>query len=497
MMKRLLLIIGLLSTSGMLFAGPPAVGLSDAEKACIERIRKAAALGSDPSLTAMNALRKRAQDPLKKAQFDQEIRQILVELKNDPDSNPANFLAELNRDLGIGAKVESADELDWIKWQNTLLTSPNSSVGLYKRDFIESGLLAADIYADVQLYNALTKRRIEHIMVALLDDTDGMIDVLKQVIDSAARYEERMSNMSTFAQMFANHVRSRNILLNPLRRYLDEHHVLIKGINPFNRITLVPLLARWGWEKASSWIENKLIAKPAWQKQGSVTDMLTQSQFFPKFEAHRSAYQSNPEGDLYEVSRDLDNPVGVTTGLIGLTSLITLNPFRGLRKYVARYGYEDASLQRLLGNISWVNRFGGLGIPNFLFTKTAKLGLEVLGIGFSAKCYDAINNTRWKNFVIQHREKLLRKLLAYRRALAHASSGEDKVMKAKQSLRKLVEEGHNSSGWIPGTALSEWWATREEGKKSIQNALYYGAAALVSLKLGHWWLTRNQEQQVT
>ncbi len=71
------------------------------------------------------------------------------------------------------------------------------------------------------------------------------------------------------------------------------------------------------------------------------------------------------------------------------------------------------------------------------------------------------------------------------------------VKKAKQDLREFVEEGHDSSGWLPGTALSEWWSTREEGKKTIQNALFYGAAAVIGLKLGHWWLTRKQEQQVT
>lgn len=463
--------------------------MASSEEEALRRFRQYAQEG-DPVLRGSNLFKRRTIDPVAAAAEREELRRILDEMKNDPTANPKHILADIAHERKIEDEEAAQKDIDDLKWQNTLLVSdPSGLVGIYKADFIKSGLLIASIVADVKLYNELTRRRKEHIIDAILSDIDMFIALLKRVNESEARYDERMASMSAFAQVFTDRERGHDILLNPLRRYLVENHTLVKGYMPFTSETIVPLVARWGLEKVFDWLENKLLVSPRTLSYNRLPGLQEH------FDAWRFAYQPNQAGHLVPLKT---NVLEITEGLgIGVpfsfttalkTLMIIVSPLKALQKLL----YPTTSTW--LGGLSLANKVSGFGLPDFLFSDTAKLGLEVVSIGFSAKYYDMINTSKWGTYVLQNRDELLGILYRYRRALDNASSGEDAIAQAKQRIRDFVEQGHESRGWISGASL-DWWKVRAEGRGYVHKWLRYGAATLLALKFGHWWLTAEPKPQ--
>ncbi len=488
----------------VLLLGSSALLVASSEEEALRKFRQYAQEG-DPVLRGSNLFKRRTIDPVAAAAEREELRRILDEMKNDPTANPKHILADIAHERKIEIEEAAQKEIDDIKWQNTLLVSdPSGLVGIYKSDFIKSGLLIASIVADVKLYNELTRRRKEHIIDAMLSDIDMFIALLKRVNESEARYDERMASMSAFAQVFTDRDRGRDILLNPLRRYLVENHTLVKGYMPFTSETIVPLVARWGLEKLFVLLEKKLLVRTRWAdvwediwslNVSGLGKRVIDPRFQENFDARRFAYQPNQAGHLVPLKT---NVLEVTEGLgIGVpfsftTALKTLmfivNPIKALQKLL----YPTTSTW--LGGLSLANKVSGFGLPDFLFSDAAKFGLEVVSIGFSAKYYDMINTSKWGTYVLQNRDELLRILYGYRRALDNASSGEDAIAQAKQGIRDFVEQGHESTGLIPGASL-DWWKVRAEGRGYVHKWLRYGAATLLALKFGHWWLTAEPKPQ--
>lgn len=472
--------------------GSVSVRAQSAQEEALRKLRLYSLESADPVLRGMRSLKAGFVDPSAAAARQDEIKRIIEELKSDPHNDPKHILKEIGRENDVDAKEEAQKEIDALKWQNTLLTDPKNPIGLYKADFIKTGLLAAEIVADVKLYRELTRRRIEHIVTSMLSDVDMFIALLKRVNESEMRYEERMASMSTFAQMFTDQARGRDILLNPLRRYLVENHSLVKGYMPFNRETIVPLAGRWLLEKGFDWVENQLLVPSVFSDasmktyRGSFKKMMN-LRLQENLDARRLAFQPNQAGSLVALKPE-DTPFSVTTGLKALLFLV--NPAKSLQKLM----YTDTS-NPWIGRLWFANKVAGLGLPEFLFSDPVRLGLEIMGIGYSAKFYDGINTNKWGTYVLQNRDELLRILYGYRRALDNAAGSEVAIAEGKQAIREFVEKGHESTSWLPGSSLSEWWTVRDEGRNHVHRWLAYGTVTLLALKLGHWWFTRDAQAE--
>ncbi len=446
----------------------------------------------EPAKKGLRLLENSAVDPCVAAANKMELESIINDLKNDPDNDSLRIFADIRCDKKIDEDVEAQKEIDEIKWQNTLLTDPTNLVGLYKGDFVQSGLLVADILADVKLYNVLTRRRIEHIINSILSDIDIFIALLKKVNESESRYEERMEGMSEFAQMFIDQVRGRSILLNPLRRYLVDNHSLMRGYMPFTRETIAPLMARWAAERATDWMQGKLLVPSVFSDINRLTAIdvmkkITNARILENFDARRSAFQPNKAGYLVALKPE-EAPFSVTAGLKSLLFLI--NPIKAIQKLT----YSDTS-NPWIWRAWFANKVGGFGLPEFIFSDPVKHLCEVAGIVKAAKRFDAINSSRWGTYVLQNRDDLNHLLLNYRHALDNASSGDTVIAQAAQAIREFVEKGHESSSWIPGTELSAWWMVRDEGRNDVHSFLRNGIAALLVLRLGHWWFTKEIPQR--
>jgi len=485
MKKYIILFFGLIG-SPIIAAG----GITSEQRALsqIDALRNA---DQDPALAAKNSLLSQMVDPLEHAADLAEMRQEMVHLGADRENQASYMRSAMQAEDLADTEEEAQKEIDHIKWQNTLLTTPGSFVGIYKGDAIKIGLLVTDIFADMVLYKELSRRHKDHIYDNLTRDTDEVIALLKRVRDSESRYEERMSHMSEIAKIFTDHAANRDTLLNPMRRFLDDKHNLVPGLLPLNSKTFVPLIARFGWEKISSWMNAKLLVKSEWAGISGMKTLLDPN-FAAKSKAQVNAYQPNHAGYLKQLPSE-EMPFGLATLLYGLTFFV--NPARSVAKLAENIPLLKSmnnSGMPLLKNYRIVNIVGGFGIPSFFFSDMAQLGLEVTTILYAAKKFEKENSNTWKLYVIENRHKLLKKLEKYQAALNSASEGEESLENAKKSLRKFIDKGHKTDSWIPGQSLAQWWAQREEGKLAVSTYLLWGSAALLAMKAGHWWYTFGQ-----
>lgn len=458
--------------------------LVPAEVEALQKLKSYALECADPVARGLSSLTQNFVDPAQQAAQKIAIYKIISELRNNPAHNPQAILADNNCQANQAAHEQEDREINGLKWQNTLLTSPGTFVGVYKGDFIKCGLLAAEIAADVKLYRELTRRRIEHITTSMITDVDEFLALLKRLEESESRFSSRLLTTVSTAHEFL----LRDHLLNPLRRYIQENHNLVTGYVPFNKQTIVPLVGRWVFEKLSSWVESKWIVPSLWASNdmatyGGLSRMASSQRLAENIYSRNVAFQPNQAGYLVPLTIG-DSPFTLTTAM--KTLLFIINPAKSIQKLT----YSD-TLNPWMGRMWFVNKASGLGLPAFLFSDSVRLGLEVLGIGYAAKYYDSMNGARWKAFLIENREELHRVLWEYRRALDNASSGEAALAQAKQEVRHFVEKGHEISGWFPGSALSHWWTVRDAGRSNVHTWLGAITCTLVVLKAGHWYFTRT------
>lgn len=384
----------------------------------------------------------------------------------------------------LDEQEEKKNVLKQIKSQNTLLAS-YGPIGIYKRDLLEGGFLAADFLADIKLRNFLTQRRIEFITNKLLTEPDELVAMINRVNESHARYEERSEINPSIGKAFINKPKALDALLNPLRRYVEEHHALAAGYVPFNRRTIIPLLARWGWEKISAALKNRLILQPEYMGEENRELLFNdQKMFNERNRAFLSAFDETPDGKL--VSRPItESPLSLCTYI--KIFMYAANPVQGIQKFL--FSSTD---NPWLGRWKFLSEKMGLKLPEFLFSDNTRLALEFLGIGYSLNYFDYNKSKQWEEYVIKNRELLLKKILTYKRLITKASSDEKELVAARDDLRTFVEKGHESTSWIPGSDITSWWEARDSGRNMITRWLGLGAVVLVATQFGRWWYGTNE-----
>ncbi len=149
--------------------------------------------------------------------------------------------------------------IDRIKHQNILYTSPDYSVGLYKQDLVNAGFFASYIMADSLLHKKLMAGTVDKTMRAIIKDLDGLIAVLERTKNSEDRFEERMAFTAYQGDTSLGKGRRRYALFNPLRRYLNRVH---KVDSVMNSRVLYALALSWGWDRVSGWLEKELVVPP-------------------------------------------------------------------------------------------------------------------------------------------------------------------------------------------------------------------------------------------
>lgn len=354
--------------------------------------------------------------------------------------------------------------LDQVKWQHTLWTSPEYPVGVYTADIIKAGFFVSFITADVVLYNQLVKRAVNNTMHMISHDLDGLIGVLEKVKASEARFEERMAFAVYQGETTISATKKKQLICNPLRRYLDTHHRLAVL---FDRNTIMALGARWCWDRASCWMEQRMLVQPP-----SLIERLVGSSKDEEFlQTYEQAYV---QGEVAATT-----PYSSSTTVKGATFF--LSPFLALRANL-RSGNTSFGIQKL----GLYNSFLKTGLPVWLFSQGVQTLVELIELAGAVSIFDRSTRYHWIRYVVAHRAELLRLLYAYRAVQENPIAEEAHVQLIKQELYQFVEAGYARQSLLPGASLRSWWGAQNQSNYAMNEWLRYATLALLALKSAYW-----------
>ncbi len=397
-----------------------------------------------------------------------EAHKALQEIYNDPANNIQTILEEVQRETQAEERLQREEKEDKIKWENTLLFSHDlgrySRWGLYKRDLVEGGFLGVDIVADVLFYRQLLKRRQAVIFDSLKKDCTAFIRILKKVRRDEEKYEQKYEDQSALGKLFTRDKKNREALLKPIQDHIAQKHTFV-GFWGLNKMTVFPLLFRWGFDKLSNWLESQIISYDSHNIPHMAGKLFFRND--GRWPPEWCAYQRNEQGELVKTEK---------------TPFSYINIARFIR-YLHNPAYASAKFGSSgVQALKTVNTLANLHIPEFLFYDSVQLGLEFLGLGFSVKMFDSMSATTWTLYCTQHREELLSCLEAYRDALDNPDGAEQTVKEAESKLKEFVEKGHVSKSWLPGSSLRQWWQSRALGEDRIPFWTRIGVVGILAVK---------------
>ena len=363
-----------------------------------------------------------------------------------------------------GKEVERAELIAAIKRQNTLLTSSEASIGLYKKDLINAAFFASYLYADSLLYKQLVAGTVDKTMRAIIEDIDGLIAVLERTKASEDRFEERMAFAAYQGESSMSKGRKKRVMFNPLRRYLNTHHNVDSVMN---REVLSALALRWGWDRLSCWAEQAMVVRSP-----SLIGKLVDSE---EGSAHDNAYVY--EGDNLVTAQYA--PYSATTAVKAVAFI--MSPFTVLRASL-RTGHTSYRV----GKLAFYNRILGTGLSEKLFSQGVRTLLECIELGGAVSFFNEANRYHWIGFVVERRYKLLRLLYAYRYVLEDPTGEEAHVKLIEDEIRDFVERGYTRTSWLPGVALRQWWSSQGRSSANMGGWLRYATLAILGLKSAHW-----------
>lgn len=395
----------------------------------------------------------------------------------------AKMLAEVQQEAAISDATEKKSHEDALRWENTLVTPANWKigklrVGWYNRDFVEAGFIGANILADVALYQQLVKRRMDAVMKAIKEDYRHFIKLIKAVNTAEEKYQKQYEEQSALGRLFTYDKKNRELLVAPLKKYINEKHILV-GFWGLSKTTIFPLLFRWGFDKVSNVLESQLISYDAY-KAAEVLPKLWRGE--GRLPVEWQTYQRTDNGFLVKTEK---TPYFSLINIARLFQWI-YNPFF----LTAKLGGPSQMQQ-----IGVLNDMANLHIPKFVFSNAAQTGLEFLGLGLSAKMFDAMNSAMWGQYCAAHREELLACLESYRDAVEKLSSAEQSVAQAEQKLKEFIEKGHERNSWLPGSFLRQWWQSRAAGETRIPMWTTLGVVGILAVKAFMFWRSFGKENE--
>lgn len=406
--------------------------------------------------------------PEEQAEIDVTIREIPTILEE------ANYKEIVNKEEQRQAKQEKKKEQaqdEKIKWQNTLLwaTAVSSSrfipqFGIYKKDAVEGSFFAANIVSDIFLYKRIHNNRIAKISSLIKTNYLQMLDELEKVQKSQEAFEKEYDEKSMLGKMLVNQRRKKNSLANPLRNYIQQHHSLIK-YNPFKQETIVPLIVRFGVEKATTLLKNKFI------EEVSIWD-----------NRYGKVYEENAQGELVESD---SRP-------ISLLSILKWgqwfsNPF---------LAFVRERSNSFVSGMKWFNKKYKWGIPECIYTPTGRAVIELIGLGWGVKLFDGGSNALWAEYVVGHMDELKKILQEYKKA-KESFKQDSEIKRIEKDIKEYVAKGHDTASFIPARLLRQWWTARNSANARISFLIAFPIACIAGWKAYNFFNSYMNPEQKT
>ncbi len=427
-----------------------------------------------PEQRAFRAMQDYKVTPEEKAAIALEAHAALQELDAQ---HLTQILAEVKRETDQAKREEFEAKEASLKWENTLLTPANWKFGWYNRDFVEAGFIGAGIVADVMLYQQLLKRRLDVVLQSLKTDYNAFIKIIKAVNTAEEKYEEQYEEKSALGKLFTNDKNNRAALVAPMKKYIADKHKYV-GFWGLSKTTLVPLLLRWGFDKVSDFLENSIISNDAYKPYHMFKKLIATDGRRP---TEWRAFQRTDRGDLVPAEK-------TPFSFINIARLVQW-------MYNPTYVMAKMGAPNFVQRIKFMSTIGGVQIPKFLLSEATQLGIEIIGLGFAAKNFDAMNSLMWSDYCTAHREALLSALEDYKTAKENPAMAEQSLAQAEQKLKDFVHAGHEKKSWLPGAFLRQWWTSRASGEAWIPTWTTVGLAAVLGVKAYMWYKKSSQQEE--
>ncbi len=391
--------------------------------------------------------------PEEQAEIDATIREIPTILE---EANPEEIIRkeEARQEKQEKKKEEARDNK--IRWQNTLLwaTAASSSqfiprFGIYNKDAVEGSFFAANIVSDIFLYKRIHNNRIAKITGHVKEHYQQILDELEKVQKAQDAFEKEYDEKSMLGKMLVNHRRKKSSLADPLRNYIQKYHSLIK-YNPFKQETIVPLMVRFGVEKATTLLKSKFL------EDISIWD-----------NRYGKVYEKNEYGEVVESD---SMPISIVSILKWLQW--GSNPFLAF--------VRDRS-DSFVSGMGWFNKRFKWGIPEWIYSPTGRAIIELIGLGWAVKLFDNGSNALWAEYIVNHMEELKKILEDYKKA-KESFKPEAEIKAIEKDIKDYVAKGHDAISFMPARLLRQWWTAKSSANARISFFIAFPIACIAGWK---------------
>ncbi len=339
------------------------------------------------------------------------------------------ILSEVRQEIAGRQLTDLSAAHDAVRSDNTLLTSPNSYFGVYKRDIKEVGLFALDAGADYLVHTSFLSKRIDGIIEALIQDREELLHILQVTADTLVEWHAAYERLPPSLKGFIGVGEIRQLYNGPIVNYIAKNHSFMAK-HGWDSATLFVLFGRWLMYKASDYLKAGLLPVA--------------------YSSSSGAYMKNEKGELVPLLR---SPVAVVPRALGLIKR-WYDPFADLARITP---YSVDLIGSLCTSLS-------VPAPGLLYSDVVRYGLEWTGLYLGAKAFDETYTAQWTAYALKKRERLKELLLRYDAAVKAGVT--DDVKLAKDALRKFVLKGHRTRSVLVAGTLGRWWqAVRQGGMK--------------------------------
>ncbi len=414
-----------------------------------------------PSLSAMQQAQ--PMTPEQSAAMQQTVAQAMAEVRPVLDALPP-MIEEATSSAEQAIQQQQQAQKDAVIRQNTLLYSratpeinipklgrilPEGQVGIYRRDLINAGILAASIASHLYLINSLHNARVQHVFKIVCETSQELKTQLIK-LEKIQKEDLALHQQKKFlSRLISTKTPNANKVVIDLKNYLIKTHQFIKN-NPIKKELMTPLAVVAATTLAGKYVrDNALVNEPfmqeTWQrfqKDGTVID--------------------NPPISLLPLAKTagtvLQNPIL----LLLFPSIVLLGGAYVAADYIGEGSVEKGS------NLGFKIAAKTLipELPDFVFSNVFVTASNFCVLLYDLKVQDRFFDAVWSDYVVKNSQECIKILEAYDKAKeAHAAqeNGQTKenLKKAEQELLNFIKKGHSIRSWVPGQFIRTWWFQKQ------------------------------------
>ncbi len=312
--------------------------------------------------------------------FSKEKIDKIIEASKDVLKNidPKKICTDIRKKRYEKARADHKKLIDDIKNQNTVLVNFLGVFAIYKGDIARGACLTLDIMAEKALFDKIINLKIEHILQSIKKDSKQLQEILEKAESDQDESVKNKNNKSSREPYKLSDSEKE------LVKYISNNHKAIK-YNPFKLALLPNIGLNLIKARIFNYIESKLRMDS--KVYGNAT-LFGNNMIFSK--EWWSAYEKDDSGQLKAMKTI---PFSIVNLFINF-----VNP---------TYIQERTMAHSTKDLFESLNKFFNLGVPKFMFSRSAKIMSSIGSTGLSIKIADNILDQYWSNYAVTHHKHFL------------------------------------------------------------------------------------------